>query len=131
MIATKTTALMVTMAVLGIVPVAAHAQTVDIQELVVQTGAPLQSLDPDQEASTVNSDGEDTNQPINVVFATVGPYGTLTATQQNPVDDTDNLINDVEEGQATPGTLTETQTQTPTQVPTLTVGDLLGLIPGG
>jgi hypothetical protein len=143
MIATKTTTLMVAMAVLGIVPVVAHAQTVDIDELVDQSGTPDQSntatqtSSPNQEETAANVEGDDTTTPTNVVFATVGPGGTLTAPLTSTVTDNDVFANSQTETQTAPATQTatntptQTQTQSSSQIPTLTVGDLLGLLPAG
>jgi hypothetical protein len=130
MIATKTTALMVTMAVLGIVPVAAHAQGVDIQELEEQSGTATQASAPSQQATANNVD-PDTNTGNAIVFATVGFGGTLNANPTSTVNDPDTLINDQSgQTQTAPAGQGTSQTQTPIQAPTLTVGDLLGLIPG-
>src|SRR5215203_1342234 len=109
MIATKTTTLLVTMAVLGIVPVAAHAQPIDITELVAQEGTATQISAPEQPTSAaVVDDDTNTNTPINFNIVQVGAFSPGTAT-------------------------TATQTQTTTQAPTASVAltDLLGMLPGG
>jgi hypothetical protein len=131
MIATKTTILVVAMAVIGIVPVAAHAQpTVNINELVEQSGTSDQVSAPVQDQDQAQID-EDRNTPVNVVFATVGPFGALTAPQTSIVDDRDTLASSQEQNQNASATQTPSQTQTPFQAPTFTVGDLLGVLPEG
>jgi hypothetical protein len=145
MVAAKATSLMVAMAVLGIVPVAAHAQTIDILELVDQEVSEEQVSAPNQEESAANVDedvseeqvsapnqeesaanvDEDTFMPTNIVFATVGPFGTLNVDFTSTINDEDALAN----------SQTETQSadinQIPTliQSPTFTIDDLLGLLP--
>jgi hypothetical protein len=187
MVAAKATSLMVAMAVLGVVPVAAHAQTIDILELVDQEVSEKQVSAPNQEESAANVDedvsekqvsapnqeesaanvdedvseeqvsapnqeesaanvdedvseeqvsapnqeesaanvDEDTFMPTNIVFATVGPFGTLNVDFTSTINDEDALAN----------SQTETQSadinQIPTliQSPTFTIDDLLGLLP--
>jgi hypothetical protein len=131
MIATKTTTLMVAMALMGIVPVAAHAQSaVDIEE-IAQAVAILESANTagnDQDAANVDSD---TNTGTNAVFATVGAGGSFNAVNTNTVNDDDT------QGNALTGTSTAASSQTSnpavtaTQQPTLTVADVLALLPGG
>ena len=130
MIATKTTTLMVAMALIGIVPVAAHAQSVDIEE-IAQAVAILESANTagnDQGAANVDSD---TNTGTNAVFATVGAGGSFDATNTNTVNDDDT------QGNALTGTSTAASSQTSeqnlaaTQQPTLTVAEVLALLPGG
>ena len=128
MIATKTTALMVAMAVIGIVPVAAHAQTVDIAELLEQSGSAEQISAPSQDQGAANVD-EDHNTPTNVIFATVGPNGTVSGVQTNTIEDADVLANSQTETQSGDATQVPSQTQSSTQIPTLTVGEVLGLLP--
>ena len=124
MVAAKTTSLMVAMAVLGIVPVAAHAQTIDILELVDQEVSEEQVSAPNQEESAANVD-EDTFMPTNIVFATVGPFGTLNVDFTSTINDEDDLAN----------SQTETQSADANQIPiliqspTFTIDDLLGLLP--
>ena len=126
MVAAKTTSLMVAMAVLGIVPVAAHAQTetIDILELVDQEVAEEQISAPNQEESAANVD-EDTFMPTNIVFATVGPFGTLNVDFTSTINDEDDLAN----------SQTETQSADANQIPiliqspTFTIDELLGLLP--
>ena len=146
MIATKTTTLMMAMAVIGIVsPAAAHAQTVDLLELVEQSGTPAQTVDllelveqsgtagqvsaPNQEQGAANVDEEDHNTPTNIIFATVAPGGTLFAPITTIIEDADVLANEQTETQDAEAAQVPTQTQTPTQIPTLTNGDLAGLLP--
>src|SRR5215210_6831768 len=145
MVAAKATSLMVAMAVLGIVPVAAHAQTVDILKLVDEEVSEEQVSAPNQEESAANVDeevseeqvsapnqeesaanvDEDTFMPTNIVFATVGPFGTLNVDFKSTINDEDYLAN----------TQTETQSADANQIPnliqspTFTIDDLLGLLP--
>jgi hypothetical protein len=130
MIATKTTTLMVAMALIGIVPVAAHAQSVDIEE-IAQAVAILESANTagnDQGAANVDSD---TNTGTNAVFATVGAGGSFDSTNTNTVNDDDT------QGNALTGTSTAASEQssgqslTANQQPTMTVADVLALLPGG
>ena len=119
---------MVAMAVIGIVPVAAHAQTVDIVELLEQSGSAEQVSAPNQEQGQANID-EDRNTQNNVVFATMGPNSTLTSANTNTIEDSDVLANEQAQNQDATATQTPAQTQTSSQVPTLTVGEVLGLLP--
>ena len=121
---------MVAMAVIGIVPVAAHAQSVDIVELADLAGAAEQISAPSQDQGQAIVD-EDRNTQPNIVFATVGAGGSLTSTNTNTIDDSDTLTNAQEAAVEAPLAQVPTQTQTTTQIPTLTVGDLLGLLPTG
>ena len=146
MIGTKTTILMVAMAAFGIVPVAAHAQTVNIAELLEQSGTADQISAPSQDQGQANVDDdtitqsdEDTFTPTNVVFATVGAGGSLTSINASVFEDSDTQTaedSDTQtaegvQGQEAPATQLPTQSQSSSQIPTLTVGDLLGLLPTG
>jgi len=118
MIATKTTTLLVTMAILGIVPIAAHAQqAVNLEALVDQSGTAAQTSDPAQATIATNNDQDsntntNTNTPINFAIVTVGPFSSATS---NPVltspntftaSDTDtNLMNQDEELASTPSNI--------------------------
>lgn len=134
MIATKTTTLLVTMAVLGIVPVAAQAQPIDIAELVAQEGTATQASAPSQESSAANVDDDTNTQtsvPITYVVNTVGPDGTATTTITQPasnvITDNDVQANDNDATQTAPQTLTLPQGLTGIeQDPTFTVSDLPG-----
>jgi|SRR5215212_1108694 len=137
MIATKTTTLLVTMAVLGIVPIAAQAQPIDITDLVAQEGTSEQTSAPNQESdAAVLDDDTNTNTPINFNVVQVGAFspGTV-ATATQPFTASDDDVNAVEltPTQTAPQTPTATQTQTPVQAPTASVAltDLLGMLPGG
>jgi hypothetical protein len=143
--AAKTTSLMVAMAVLGVVPVAAHAQTLDILELVDQEVSEEQISAPNQEESAANVDedvgeeqisapnqeesaanvDEDTFMPTNIVFATVGPFGTLNVDFTSTINDEDALANSQTETQSADAN----QIPTLIQSPTFTLDDLLGLLP--
>jgi hypothetical protein len=85
MIATRTMSLMVTMAVLGIVPVAAHAQqVVNLNELVDQTGTASLTSEPAQaQIPTINDQDTNintaSNTPINFAIVAVGPFNSGTA----------------------------------------------------
>ena len=130
MIATKTTTLMVAMAVMGIVPVAAHAQSLDIEE-IAQAVAILESANTagnDQGAANVDSD---TNRGTNAVFANVGAEGTFDTTNTNTLNDNDEQAN-LQEGTATAAsTQSAVSTLEATQQPTLTVSGVLALLPNG
>src|SRR5688500_11265547 len=132
MIATKTTTLLVTMAVLGIVPVAAHAQPIDIQDLVVQHGTATQESEPEQTANAVvTDDDENTNAPVNFVITSQGAFSSSTTTITAPSSLTDNDSNTAAASatQNAPLTLTTTQTQEGTQAPTANPIDLMSLLP--
>ena len=124
MVAAKTTSLMVAMTILGIVPVAAHAQTIDILELVDQEISEEQISAPNQEESAANVD-EDTFMPTNIVFATVGPFGTLNVDFTSTINDEDDLANSQTETQSADAN----QIPALIQSPTFTIDDLLGLLP--
>jgi hypothetical protein len=134
MIATKTTTLLVTMAVLGIVPVAAHAQPINITELVAQEGTATGASAPSQESTAANVDDDTTTQtsvPITYVVNTVGPDGTATTTITQPatnvVTDNDVQANDNDETLTAPQTTTLAQAITDVeQDPTFSVTDLPG-----
>ena len=89
MIATRTMSLMVTMAVLGIVPVAAHAQqVVNLNELVEQTGTTASTSEPAQAQIPTITDSDTnintaSNTPINFAIFVGGPFNSGTATS-NP-----------------------------------------------
>jgi hypothetical protein len=130
MIATKTTTLMVAMALIGIVPVAAHAQSVDIEE-IAQAVAILESANTagnEQGAANVDSD---TNTGTNAVFATVGAGGTFDSTNTNTVNDDDTQGNALTGTSTAASSQTSEQNLTATQQPTLTVAEVLALLPGG
>ena len=134
MIATKTATLLVTMAVLGIVPVAAHAQDISITDLIAQEGTATQDSAPEQDANAALVT-EDTNTaaPTNFVITSQGAFSSSTTTITAPAAVTDDDLNTaaVSATQDAPLTLTTTQTQTGTQAPTANPLDLLGLPPGG
>ena len=89
MIATRTMSVLVTMAILGIVPVAAHAQqVVELNELVEQTGTTASTSNPAQAQTPEISDNDlnsntATNTPINLAIVTFGPFNSGTTTS-NP-----------------------------------------------
>jgi hypothetical protein len=132
MIATKTTTLLVTMAVLGIVPVAAHAQPVSIVDLVEQSGTASQDSTPQQDTNAIQTDNdENTNTPVNFVIVSQGALSSASTTITAPfiATDEDTNTNTAAGTQNAPLTLTPTQTQDGTQLPTANPLDLLGLIP--
>ena len=113
MIATRTMSVMVTMAVLGIVPVAAHAQQlVDLEQLVTQSGAPEVTSTPAQVQPQTLSDTDTntnvlTNQPINFAFVAVGPFNTGTASSDPALDTPATLIADDSDTNTNVGTQTQ------------------------
>ena len=121
---------MVAMAVMGIVPVAAHAQSVDVEE-IAQAVAILESANTagnDQGAANVDSD---TNTGTNAVFAVVGAGGSFDATNTNTVNDDDTQGNALTGTSTAASEQTQGQSLTATQQPTLTVAEVLALLPGG
>jgi hypothetical protein len=148
MIATRTMSVMVTMAVLGIVPVAAHAQqVVDLDALVTQSGTPEVTSTPVQMQEQTLSDTDSntnlqTNQPINFAIVIGGPFNTGT-TSSNPTletpatiiaDDTDTNTNANTQNQDAPVTQSLTQGQGQEQSPQFPVSSatdiLADLFPG-
>jgi len=131
MIATKTTTLLVTMAVLGIVPVAAHAQPINITDLIAQSGTATQDSAPQQTANAVQTDNDqNTNTPVNFIITSQGAMSSSTTTITAPfmASDDDTNTNAVSATQTAPLVLTPSQTQSGTQLPTANPLDLLGLI---
>jgi len=131
MIATKTTTLLVTMAVLGIVPVAAHAQAISITDLIEQSGTATQYSAPEQSTNALQSDNdENTNTPVNFVIVSQGALSSASTTITAPfvASDEDTNTNAAAATQDAPLTLTPSQTQSGTQLPTANPLDLLGLI---
>jgi|SRR5215203_1874273 len=133
MIATKTTTLLVTMAVLGIVPVAAHAQPINIEDLIATEGTGTQGSAPRQNANAVvTDDDENTNTPVNFVIVSQGAYSTSSPSIIAPftASDTDTNTAAVSAPLDAPLILTTTQTASGTQAPTANPMDLLSLLPG-
>ena len=131
MIATKTTTLLVTMAVLGIVPLAAHAQPISITDLIAQSGTATQDSTPEQDTNAIQTDDdENTNTPVNFVIVSQGALSSASTTIEAPfvATDEDTNTNAASAGQNAPLTLTPVQTQTGSQLPTANPLDLLGLI---
>src|SRR5215208_775320 len=125
MIATKTTTLLVTMAVLGIVPVAAHAQPISITDLIAQSGTATQDSAPEQNTNALQSDNdENTNTPVNFVIVSQGALSSASTTIEGPfvATDEDTNTNAASASQNAPLTLTGSQ------LPTANPLDLLGLI---
>ena len=77
MIATRTMSMMVTMAILGVVPAVAHAQqVVDLDQLVTQSGTQGLNSEPVQVQTQEVSDTDSNtntlnNQPINFAIVAV------------------------------------------------------------
>ena len=139
MIATKTTALLVTMAILGIVPVAAHAQEIDITDLIAQSGTAEQVSAPDQETEAVVVDNdENTNTPIVFVIQSQGAMSSSSATVDLPFTASDDDTNSATAAatQDNPVSQTPSQGQTASQLPTANPIDttspteFLGSLPG-
>ncbi len=133
MIATRTMSLMVTMAILGIVPVVAHAQPVSIEDMIAQSGYATQDSTPEQDTNAVQTDNDqNTNTPVNFVIVSQGAFSSATTTITAPfiATDEDTNTNAPTAIQTAPLTLTPSQNQTGTQLPTANPLDLLGLIPG-
>src|SRR5215217_3434047 len=131
MIATKTTTLLVTMAVLGIVPVAAHAQPISITDLIAQSGTATQDSTPEQDTNAIQTDNDqNTNTPVNFVIVSQGALSSASTTIEAPfvATDEDTNTNAASAGQNAPLPLTPVQTQTGSQLPTANPLDLLGLI---
>lgn len=113
MIATRTMSMMVTMALLGVVPAVAHAQqVVDLDALIAQEGtagvtsepaqAQFQTLsDPDTNTNTL------TNAPINFAIVAVGPFNSGTASSDPALSTPATLLAD----DSDTNTITGTQTQ--------------------
>jgi hypothetical protein len=131
MIATKTTTLLVTMAVLGIVPVAAHAQPISITDLIAQSGTATQDSTPEQDTNAIQTDNDqNTNTPVNFVIVSQGALSSASTTIEAPfvATDDDTNTNTAAATQDAPLILTPGQTQTGSQLPTANPMDLLGLI---
>jgi hypothetical protein len=127
MIATKTATLMVAMAVMGIVPVAAHAQSVDIDEIAAIATDQEARNDASSEQNQVNVD-EDRNTSTNAAFGTVGANGEFTSTQDNEINDEDSLSNSQQGTTQATSSQTSTSTVEATQQPTLTAAEVLALL---
>ena len=136
------------MAVLGIVPVAAHAQqVVDLDQLVTQSGTSAQTSEPNQ-AQVPQLHDEDvntntaSNTPINFAIVAVGPFNSgtqtsnpaLTTPQEITATDADTNVMSSEQTQAAPVTQFPSQTLTPSQDPVFPVSSvseiLADLMPG-
>ena len=142
MIATRTISVMVTMAVLGIVPVAAHAQqVVNLNELVEQTGTASLTSEPAQaQIPTINDQDTNintaSNTPINFAIVAVGPFNSGTATS-NPTlttpfeftaSDTDTNTIIGEQNQNAPVTTSLTQGQSQEQNPSFPVSSVTEIV---
>ena len=121
---------MVAMALIGIVPVAAHAQSADIEEVaaILTVLESANTAGNEQGAANVDSD---TNTGTNAVFATVGAGGSFDSTNTNTVNDDDTQGNALTGTSTAASSQTSEQNLTATQQPTLTVAEVLALLPGG
>jgi hypothetical protein len=127
MIATKTATLMVAMAVMGIVPVAAHAQDVDIEEIAAIESAVESATAANTEQTSAQVDNDE-NKATNVAFATVGSGGSFSAGQGNTINDEDSLTNEQTADTSATSTTSSTNTLTAEQNPTMTVAEVLALL---
>jgi hypothetical protein len=142
MIATRTMSVIVTMAVLGIVPVAAHAQqVVDLDELVDLTGTVASTSEPAQVQTQEITDSDTntntaTNNPINFAIVTVGPFNSGTASSDPTLttpftftaSDTDTNTIVGEQNQDAPVTQNQGQAVTQEQNPTFPVSSVTDII---
>jgi hypothetical protein len=141
-IATRTMSMMVTMALLGVVPVVAHAQqVVDLDSLLAQTETgeitsnpaqvqPQTFSDTDTNTNTLN------NTPINFAIVAVGPFNTGTASS-NPAldtpatiiaDDSDTNTNIGTQTQDAPVSQSQTQGQAQEQSPAFPVTGITDIV---
>jgi hypothetical protein len=148
MIATRTMSVIVTMAVLGIVPVAAHAQQfVDLDELVTQSGTAESTSNPAQAQTpqifdTDSNTNTATNTPINFAIVAVGPFNSGTATSDPTLttpfvftasdDDSNTIIEEQTQNAPVTTSLTQDSTQEQNPVfPVTSVTDIMtDLFPG-
>jgi hypothetical protein len=143
MIATRTMSIMVTMALLGVVPAVAHAQqVVDLDQLVTQSGTPVLNSEPAQVQTQELSDTDTntntlTNQPINFAIVAVGPFNTGTASSDpalggTPVsfvaDDSDTNTNLGTQTQDAPASQSLTQAQGQEQSPAFPVSSVNDIV---
>ena len=142
MIATRTISVMVTMAVLGIVPVAAHAQqTVDLAQLVEQTGTAGVTSEPGQAQTPQIFDSDTntntaTNTPINFAIVAVGPFNSGTATSDPSLStpftfeasDTDSNSIIQEQSQNAPVTQNQGQGLSQEQNPSFPVSSMTDIV---
>jgi hypothetical protein len=142
MIATRTMSMMVTMALLGVVPVVAHAQqVVDLDQLVSQTGTAEVTSTPAQLQTQELSDTDTntntlTNTPINFAIVAVGPFNTGTASSDpalsTPVtfvaDDSDTNTNLGTQTQDAPVSQSQTQGQAQEQSPSFPVSSITEIV---
>jgi hypothetical protein len=142
MIATRTMSVMVTMAVLGIVPVAAHAQQlVDLSQLVEQSGTagltsePAQAQFPQIYDSDSNTNTA-TNTPINFAIVAVGPFNSGTASSDPALNtpftfaasDEDSNIISGEQTQDAPVTQNQGQGLSQDQNPAFPVSSMTDIV---
>jgi hypothetical protein len=142
MIATRTMSMMVTMALLGVVPAVAHAQqVVDLDSLLGQSGTPEVTSNPAQVQPQTLSDTDTntntlTNTPINFAIVAVGPFNTGTASSDpalnTPVtfvaDDSDTNTNLGTQTQDAPVSQSLTQAQAQEQSPSFPVTGITEIV---
>ena len=142
MIATRTMSMMVTMALLGVVPVVAHAQqVVDLDQLVSQTGTAEVTSTPTQLQTQELSDTDTnintlTNTPINFAIVAVGPFNTGTASSDPALKTPATLIADDSDTNTNVGTQTQdapvsqslTQGQAQEQSPDFPVSSITDIV---
>ena|SRR3712207_2664800 len=142
MIATRTMSMMVTMALLGVVPVVAHAQqVVDLDQLVSQSGTAGVTSEPAQIQTQEFSDTDTntntlTNTPINFAIVAVGPFNTGTASSDPALKTPATLIADDSDTNTNVGTQTQdapvsqslTQGQAQEQSPDFPVSSITDIV---
>lgn len=142
MIATRTMSMMVTMALLGVVPAVAHAQqVVDLDSLLAQSGTAGVTSEPTQLQTQEFSDTDTntntlTNTPINFAIVAVGPFNTGTASSDPALDTPATLIADDSDTNTNVGTQTQdapvsqslTQAQAQEQSPAFPVSSITEIV---
>lgn len=142
MIATRTMSMMVTMALLGVVPAVAHAQqAVDLNALLDQDGTAGITSEPAQVQTNELSDTDTNvntlnNTPINFAIVAVGPFNTGTASSDPALDtpvtfvanDADTNTNLGTQTQDAPVSQSQTQAQAQTQTPSFPVSSITDIV---
>jgi hypothetical protein len=142
MIATRTMSMMVTMALLGVVPVVAHAQqVVDLDALINQKETAGITSEPAQIQTQELSDKDTnvntlTNTPINFAIVAVGPFNTGTASSDTALDtpvtfvadDSDTNTNLGTQTQDAPVSQSQTQAQAQEQSPSFPVTGITEIV---
>ena len=134
--------MMVTMALLGVVPVVAHAQqAVDLDSLLAQSGTAGVTSEPAQLQTQEFSDTDTntntlTNTPINFAIVAVGPFNTGTASSDPALNTPATLIADDSDTNTNVGTQTQdapvsqsvTQGQAQEQSPEFPVSSITDIV---